>query len=131
VWQSWDGNDSEIYLWEGGTTTNISNNSTSDGSPAISGSNVVWQGHDGNDYEIYLWEGGTTTQITSSSRTDMDPAISGSNVVWGGHDGNDYEIYLMRGAPPAANLVPSISFDGLALLGGLVLGIVAWARRGR
>jgi hypothetical protein len=26
--------------------------------------------------------------------------------------------------------VPSISFGGLALLTGLVLGIVAWARRG-
>ena len=73
----------------------------------------------------------TTTRITDNSSIDQYPDTSGSNVVWGGHDGNDYEIYLMRGAPPAANLVPSISFDGLALLGGLVLGIVAWARRGR
>jgi len=30
---------------------------------------------------------------------------------------------------PATSLVPSISFGGLALLGGLVLGIVAWRQR--
>jgi hypothetical protein len=42
----------------------------------------------------------------------------------------DWEVYLMRGAPPLASAVPSISFGGLALLAGLVLGAVAWARRG-
>jgi hypothetical protein len=35
----------------------ITNNTTSDARPAISGSNVVWQGCDGNDREIYLWNG--------------------------------------------------------------------------
>ncbi|MBW1685579.1 MAG: hypothetical protein JRS35_11045 [Deltaproteobacteria bacterium] len=56
------------------------------------------------------------------------PGISGSNVVWSGCDGGDWEIYMttITGRTP----VPSISFSGLALLAGLVLGIVAWARRG-
>lgn len=36
----WRGGD-EIYLWDGVTITQISDNSTSDRSPAISGSNVV------------------------------------------------------------------------------------------
>jgi hypothetical protein len=90
---------------------------------------VVWQGDDGNDYELYLWEGGTVTQITTNSGADIDPEISGSNVAWQGYDGNDYEIYFMRGAPRSAELVPSISFGGLALLAGLALGIVAWARQ--
>jgi len=51
-------------------------------------------------------------------------------VVWTGGDAVDGEIYLMRGAPAApVELVPSISPGGLALLAGLVLGIVTWARR--
>ena len=59
------------------------------------------------------------------------PTISGSNVVWMNGDGGYFEIHLMRGAPPVpVPLVPSISPGGLALLAGLVLGIVAWARRG-
>ena len=73
------------------------------------------------------------TRLTKTgSSLDGQPDISGSNVVWRRHDGNDYEIYLMRGAPPApAELVTSVSVGGLALLAGLVLGIVAWARRKR
>ena len=70
VWQGDDGDDCEIYLWDGVTTTQITNNSTNDGYPAISGSNVVWEGYDGSDCEIYLWDGATTTQITNNSTDD-------------------------------------------------------------
>ena len=76
--------------------------------------------------------GSVTTQITNNGDPDEFPAIPGSNVVWyaqGGGVPNDYEIYLARGAPPRAWPVPAVSFGGLALLAGLVLVIVAWARR--
>ena len=116
----------------------LTNNSTHDLLPAISGSDVVWQSCDGGSYpscdagigDIYLWSGGTTTQITDNSTDDWLVDISGANVVWHRDDGNKEEIYLMRGAPPSAQLVPSISPGGLALLAGVVLGIVARARRG-
>jgi beta propeller repeat protein len=84
----------------------ITNNSTYDAHPAVSGSNVVWWGCDGGtpgtyctggDYEIYLYNGSTTTQITNNSLDDEYPAISGSNVVWEHRDGNDGEIYLWDG----------------------------------
>lgn len=35
------------------TITQLTNNSTNDSNPAISGTNVVWQHKDGSDYEIY------------------------------------------------------------------------------
>ena len=74
----------------------------------------------------------TTVQITNNNFDDERPAISGSNVVWQRWDGQDYEIHFMRGAPPPpAQLVPSVSFGGLALLAGPLLSVVAWARRGR
>ncbi len=76
-------------------------------------------------------------QITDNSTDDGLPDISGSNVVWHGCDGGtvvfpdtcsggDYEIYMATITEP----VPSLSFGGLALLAGLVLGIVGWARWG-
>ena len=137
VWTQCDGGtgpycadgDLEIYLWDGAVTTQITNNTTDDWAPAISGSNVVWYGSDGtNKSEIYLWTAGTTVPITDNSVSDMYPAISGANVVWMRDDGNDYEIYMSTFTTPVP--VPSISFGGLALLAGLVICFVAWARRG-
>ena len=80
----------------------LTDNSTEDRNPAISGSNVVWWGYDGGDWEIYLWEGGTTTQITNNSTGDSAPAISGSNLVWNAYDGNRYEIHVWQGGSARA-----------------------------
>ena len=96
----------DIFFWDGVTTTRITNNTTPDHWPDISGSNVVWYGCDGGtgsictggDFEIYLWDGDGTTQITNNSTPDYSPAVSGSNVVWKAWDGDDYEIYLWDGA---------------------------------
>ncbi|MCW9679409.1 hypothetical protein FJR41_001010, partial [Dolichospermum planctonicum UHCC 0167] len=76
--------------------TQLTNNSSGDDSPAISGNNVVWSGYDGTDSEIFFYNGISTTQLTNNSRDDYAPAISGNNVVWYGYDG-DYEIYLYNG----------------------------------
>ena len=81
-WYDSDSNDHEIYFWNGSTTTQVTNNSTYDYEPQISGNNVVWYGYDGNDHEIYFWNGSTTTQVTNNSTEDYEPQISGNNVVW-------------------------------------------------
>jgi hypothetical protein len=75
----------------------ITNNSTFDAYPAVSGSNVVWQGGDDPDGEIYLWDGATTTQLTNNTTYEWVPDISGSNVVWMRWDGSHYDIYLWEG----------------------------------
>ena len=100
VWTGEDGsvdNDREIYLWNGATITQLTDNTTSDYWPDVSGSNVVWYGPDAGDNEIYLWNGATTTQITNNSTEDFYPAISGSNLAWNSYDGHDYKIYLWQG----------------------------------
>jgi hypothetical protein len=74
---------------------------------------------------------------TTNIRTDNQDSFQGplpSDLEWedcyGGTypncTGGDFGIYMTTVAEP----LPSISFGGLALLAGLVLGIVAWARRG-
>ena len=42
AWQGYDGNDEEIFFWDGTTITQITNNDYDDTKPQISGTNVVW-----------------------------------------------------------------------------------------
>jgi hypothetical protein len=130
--------DWEIYFWDGSfpvVPVRITDNDTDDWTGGISGAKVVWYGRDESspyDFDIHLWEGGTITNISNNSFYDYYPDISGSKVVWDGRDGDypvDYEIYMTT--IPGPIHVPSISFSGFALLAGLVVGSVAWARRGR
>ena len=99
VWHEQDRYDrNQIYLYNGSTTTQLTNNNYYASWAQISGTNVVWEGYDGNDTEIYLYNGTTTTQVTDNSWNDLHPQISGTNVAWKGWDGNDYEIYLYDGS---------------------------------
>jgi len=61
------------------TITQLTDNTTDDSSPAVSGSNVVWLHHDGSDWEIYTNFAG---QLTNNSYSDNQPDISGTKVVW-------------------------------------------------
>jgi beta propeller repeat protein len=98
VWQGSDGNDTEIYLYNGSKVIQLTDNSVNDTLPQISGNHVVWQGSDGNDTEIYLYNGSEVIQLTDNSVNDTLPQISGNHVVWQGSDGNDTEIYLYNGS---------------------------------
>ena len=60
VWQGCDGtncddggNDFEIFLYDGETTTQLTDNSYDDVAPQISGSNVVWRGAG----DIFVYDG--------------------------------------------------------------------------
>ena len=119
-----DGNDVEIYLWDGSNTTQITNNAVNDYYPDISGNNVVWQGNDGNDLEIYLWDGSSTTQLTDNESHDWQPSISGSNVVWEGDDGNDFEIYLWDGSA-TTQITDNAIGDYSAMISG---NNIVWSR---
>ena len=54
VWAESDGNDLEIFLYDGNTTTQITDNDLDDSLPDIDGDNIVWQANDGSDIEIFL-----------------------------------------------------------------------------
>ena len=97
---------------------------------------MVWQRHDGSDWEIYLMRGVVPL-----------PAICGDGLIELFEDCDDADTapgdgcdagckiesgWTCEGEPSVCTAVrlPSISFGGLALLAGLVLGTAAWARRG-
>ncbi len=56
VWSGWDGDDYEIYYWDGSTITQVTNNDTLDLSPSMWGGIIAWQGFDGSDMEIFYAE---------------------------------------------------------------------------
>ena len=104
VWSSAvgsDPNNQQIFLYNGTTTTQLTNNgshSTST-SPQVFGSRVVWDGvnPNSNGWQIYLYDGVSTTQLTSAHAANAYPQISGSIVAWQGWDGTAEQIYLYDG----------------------------------
>ena len=93
TWHGSDGNDLEIFLSDGGVTTQLTFNDVDDSFPHRSGAMVAWQGWDGNDWEIFQFDGTIMTQLTDNGFDDITAHISGAIVEWQGWDGNDWEIF--------------------------------------
>ena len=112
TWWGNDGTDSEIYLYDievGGAAINLSDNTTDDLNPIISGENVVWTGYRSvgttseTDLEIYVYDGTkkldgspNVVRVTSNHRYDGQPQIDGNNVVWEAKVGATNEILLYQ-----------------------------------
>jgi hypothetical protein len=103
VWQgSEDGQDNEIFFYDGGTIIQLTDNETDDARPQIDGGQVVWIGYDHGN-EIFLYNGNTISQLTTNETGDWLPQIDSGQVVWSGPDGqateggtggSDDEIFL-------------------------------------
>lgn len=100
IWPEYDGNDYEMFLYNGKQIIQLTNNIYDDNTPAyfefIDGDKAVWHGYDGNDLEIFLFNGATVEQLTDNDSDDSHPSISGDNIVWQGFDGNDEEVFVYR-----------------------------------
>ncbi len=107
------------------TITQLTNNSTDDKQPAISGTNVVWEAYDADGQsEIYSNFGG---QLSSDSyHYNYRPAISGTNVVWQGWggSGSNWAVYsnfagqLDRDDDYASDGAPDISGTNVVWMHG-------------
>ncbi|RIL04698.1 MAG: hypothetical protein DCC71_13135 [Proteobacteria bacterium] len=97
VWQSGDGNDAEILLWDGLETRQLSFNGLRDEAPAIDGPVVVWQQHDGNDFELirYHTEARTLSYLTNNEQEDRFPVVASVFTAWLGDSFESEEIFLL------------------------------------
>jgi beta propeller repeat protein len=115
VWESFDGSDYEIYLYNTDTAqmTQVTDNAISDYDPYVSESYVVWYGFDGSDYEVYLYEIETAqiTQITNNSYEDRDACVSDSYVVWRGKKSGNFDIFLYDIGTAATTQLTNTMFD--------------------
>ncbi len=85
---SYDGNDTEIFFYNGSGLTQLTDNDYEEGHLSIDGNHLVWQSAEGN---IYYFNGSNITSITDAGIT---PDVSGDRIVYVSHDGEDYEIFL-------------------------------------
>jgi len=101
------GGDYEIFLYDGTSTTQLTDNDYHDGLPQINNNGwVVWEGFDGTDWEIFLYDGTSTTQFTNNDYDDVSPKINSNGyMAWGGCVGQterrcdtDWEIFLYDGS---------------------------------
>ncbi len=106
--------DTEILLWNGKKTKNISHNDKSNEyEPSFDGNNICWRTYrcDDNTCEgnIYFYDGKKTKKIASydlgsytpssgypPSWHSLAPTTHDGYVTWAAYDGNDYEIFLWK-----------------------------------
>jgi len=63
VWQDYDGNDYEVFLWDGDSIRQLTDNNYDDENPQVDAGQIVWWGFDGYDYKIFLHDRGLTRQL--------------------------------------------------------------------
>ncbi len=97
VWRGWDGNDWEIYLYDGQEQQQLTDNDVEDFYPSISGNTVVWSNWDG--YYLYDGDGTQHLPIQISGFLDSQPQISGNSIVFRNNDNNGkVQIYVYDGS---------------------------------
>ncbi|NIP22419.1 MAG: hypothetical protein GWN67_20170, partial [Phycisphaerae bacterium] len=121
VWKGSDGNDTEIFFWDGSSIIQLTHNSYDDYYPQISGNNLVWEGYDGSDEEIFFWDGSSITQVTDNNSVDQKPQISGKNVVWRGSDGSNEEVFFWDGGSIIQVSDDNFSYDDPQISGNNIV----------
>ncbi len=99
---AFDGHDYEVLVWENGSFSQLTNNSTDDIALSIDGSYVLISGYDGGtDTEIFLWNGTYMTKITDNNFDEWSGNVAMSNgwVAWADLDatGRKEQVFLWDG----------------------------------
>lgn len=94
VWAGSDGNNFQIFLYDGSSTIQLTSDNSDHVDPVIDAGQVVWRGSDG----IFLYDGTSTVQLIDNPFYVGRPDIDAGQVVWSGGDGNDSEIFLYDGS---------------------------------
>ena len=99
VFQGWDGNDYEIYLYrfDADQLEQITNNQFDDVSPVVWDGRVAWIAHPTITAEIFYLADGTIRKISEGTQDNGAPSIWQDKVVWQGYDDTDLEIYYFNG----------------------------------
>jgi Tol biopolymer transport system component len=92
----------EIYLWDGETTTNISQNPTGDDTDATwsADGRLAFRSVRDGDAEIYLWDAGTLVNVSQNpARNDFVPVWSvDGRLAFLSEQDDTYALYLWDGA---------------------------------
>lgn len=100
VFQAWDGNDFEIYLYrfDAGQLEQVTNNQFDDISPVVWNGQIAWIAHPTVSAEIFHLKDGAIKKISEGTQDNAAPSIWDGRVVWQAYDDTDLEIYYFNGS---------------------------------
>jgi len=124
VFQAWDGDDYEIFLFrfDTGQMEQITNNQFDDISPVVWNGQIAWISHPTVTAEIFFWSNGLIRKISEGTEDNSAPSIWEDKVVWQGYDDTDLEIYYFNGRRTIK--LTSNTWDDMAPK--LRDGLIAW-----
>jgi cysteine-rich repeat protein len=136
VWVASDGNDDEIFAYDGVSTVPLSDNDYDDAAPDVFGGSAAWVGYPDSiaEGEIFVHDGVGPLQLTDDAFDDHDPQVSdgpaGPTVAWvkdGGAAGElDDEVWMYEGCAAARVTDNAVADTAPALDGNLL----AWVQGG-
>ncbi len=93
-----NGGQQDVYLWDKGVVTQVTDTPEEELFPVNFGRKVAWVVSDGNDYEI-MYDNGKDiiAQLSNNATIDHGQQISAKAVVWMTSDDVDMEINLYPG----------------------------------
>lgn len=95
VWQGFDGDDFEIYRYDGEKTIKLTSNDYDDVNPSIRDNLICWMGYEGNwDAEIFYWNGIDIIMISTNDYEDRAPSTAGGRIIWQADDFDKSYIFL-------------------------------------
>ena len=80
-----DGNDYEIYLWDGNKILQITDNEVDDKKPSLYNGEIAWEAILGEtewSREIFFWDGKCIHQVTDNLIPDQYPSLYEGNIAW-------------------------------------------------
>jgi hypothetical protein len=126
AWCGDDGNDYELFVYDGLTTTQVTHNNVEDDVGGISDGRAAFISDSGGaSRDIYLFNG-TTVQHIANASLAAPPSISGNVIAWhSGTDFNHLEIFVYDGTE-----VRQVSDTGSAAGPFVSGGRVVWGAEG-
>jgi hypothetical protein len=118
VWQGGSPSNREVLIYnvvDGGTPSNLSNNSNLDERPQIHGEQIVWHAFDGFDWEVMFYDLTTPflpLNVSNNMDYDWGPQLSSDLLVWRSNDGQDYEIVVASQNDPVATQTVELTIVG-------------------
>ena len=88
VWTAFDGNDGEIFLYDGVATIQITDNERDERNLDFHDGLIAWDAFDGHDTEIFMYDGTSIIQITDRDgglNNDSAPSIHDGKIAWVGN----------------------------------------------
>lgn len=115
AWAGWDGNDYEIFLWNGASIQQITDNELDDYEAQLNNGQISWtQTLDNGNFEIFFWDGSTISNISNRSKQpDEDSNLMNGKIAWSGFESITYlrDIYFYNGSETKVFNLPGNDYE--------------------